>query len=84
MQEASSGFHEIFFSQFLVGFLQVVFQWERRMWWIRTVPYVWIASLEANVCICFLLCFFELNMLAILIIKTRTEVSDLFLFQLNK
>jgi hypothetical protein len=52
MQEAISGVHEIFFSQFLVGFVPVVFQWKRAMWWwIQTVPYVWIESMEANVCI---------------------------------
>jgi uncharacterized oligopeptide transporter (OPT) family protein len=33
MQEASSRVQEIFFSQFLVGFVQVVFQWKRAMWW---------------------------------------------------
>ena len=60
MQEASSGVHEIFFSQFLVGFVQVVFQWKRAMWWwIPTVPYIWIESVEANVCIYSLLCFFK-------------------------
>jgi uncharacterized oligopeptide transporter (OPT) family protein len=70
MQEASSGVHEILFSKLLVGFLQVVFQWKRGVWWVRTVPYFWIESVEANVCNCSFLCFFELNVLAILIVKS--------------
>ena len=48
LQEASTGVHEVFLYQFLMGFIQVVLLRDRGLW-IRTVPYLWIASLEANV-----------------------------------
>lgn len=48
MQETSTWIHEILFNQLLVGILSVVLQRQTELR-IQTVPYFWIASLEANV-----------------------------------
>jgi len=48
-QEASWWVLEVFFHQFHVGFFQVVLLRDTGLR-IRSVSYLWIASLEANVC----------------------------------
>lgn len=76
MQEASEGVHEVFFDQFLVGFLQVVFQWERGMW-IRGVPHFWVKSLEANVCVfSFFSLLLTINMVLIPILSKISDSAD--------
>ena len=49
MQEAGSWVREVFLLQFLLGFLPMVLFWWRQMR-IRSIPDVWTASLESNVC----------------------------------
>lgn len=60
-QEAGSGFHEVLFDQFPVGFFPVVL-FRRRPMWIVAVPDFWIQRLEKLVRVwilwCFLFCCF--------------------------